>query len=68
MVNMVDTVAISKFLEEACTHYDRTAPTVTAYLEDLYARVGESPADVRLIELLRVGRLREEGLDRKSVV
>jgi hypothetical protein len=50
-----------RLIEEAVARYDRTAPTVVAYLDDLYRRVVERPRDVRLVELLRVHRLRECG-------
>jgi hypothetical protein len=50
-----------RFLTEACATYERSAPTVAAYLDDLYVRLNEDPARVRLAELLGAARLREEG-------
>ncbi len=50
------------FLTEVCEHYEKTAPTVCAYANDLYIRIGERTDHVRLSELSCVAKLREDGL------
>jgi hypothetical protein len=46
-----------EFLTDACAHYETSAPAVAAYLNNLYIRVRERPADVRLVEVLRAETL-----------
>lgn len=53
---------LMQLIEEACSHYNRTAPIVVTYLEGLYLRMMDKPRAVCLTELLRVGTLREEGI------
>lgn len=48
-------------LTEVAEHYDRAAPTVTEWANDLYIRINEAPASVALPELLMVERFVEEG-------
>lgn len=45
----------------ACEQYERTAPTVHAWLDNLYIRIGENPVSVSMVELLHVESLREDG-------
>ena len=56
-----DLDATMQLITEACAHYEKSAPTVERYLDDLYIRVNENADSVVLSELLFVGRLREEG-------
>ena len=44
-------------LTTVCEHYERSAPTVAAWANDLYIRMGEKPDDVRLSELTTVSAL-----------
>ncbi len=44
-------------LAKVCEHYERSAPTVAAWANDLYIRMGERPDDVRLSELTTVTAL-----------
>lgn len=53
---------LSGFIEDACEHYDKTAPTVEAWLDDLYIRLGGNADRVFLDELLAVCKLREDGV------
>ena len=48
---------IRDFLQAACLHYEKTAPAVSNYLDDLYIRTGESTQHVSLFELLRSQQL-----------
>ena len=41
-------------LTAVCGHYERSAPTVATWANDLYIRMGERPDDVRLSELTAV--------------
>jgi hypothetical protein len=45
------------FLSQAVGHYEKTAPTVAAYLDDLYIRCNERTEDVRLCEITAVRAL-----------
>jgi hypothetical protein len=58
---VIDLDGIRRFLSTACAHYEDTAPTVTAHLDDLYLRMEEAPQRVSLAELLGVLPLCEEG-------
>lgn len=53
---------IRSALEIICERYETTAPTVHAWANDLYVRINERPDDVRLSELLTVGRFVEGGV------
>ena len=44
-------------LTRVCEHYERSAPTVATWANDLYIRMGERPDDVRLSELTTVSAL-----------
>lgn len=58
---MFDLNKFMEFLTDAAMHYAKSAPTVADYLDDLYIRINEKPADVRLVELTRIQGLIEEG-------
>ncbi len=45
---------VRSIIEEAVPRYQKTAPTVAAYLDDLYIRMNEKPDDVTLSELTAV--------------
>jgi hypothetical protein len=50
-----------KLLELAVVYYQRSAPTVSGYLNDLYIRINERPDEVRLSELLFAESLLSDG-------
>jgi hypothetical protein len=49
------------FLEEACTQYEKSAPTVYEYLDDLYIRIDDMK-DVDLREIRFAQRLKENNI------
>ena len=53
---------LQHLIEEGCSEYEQTAPTVHTWLNDLYMRINEQPDEVLLSELLQVDRLLENGL------
>ena len=58
---MLDLQPTLDLLTAATAYYEKRAPTVESYLDDLYIRIHDAPETVRLVELLRVQRLRENG-------
>lgn len=48
---MIDVQAVGAALTRVCDQYERTAPTVHAWADDLFVRLSERPDDVRLSEL-----------------
>lgn len=52
---------LDKFLEDAVSHYERSAPTVADYCDDLYRRSHQAPQSVSLAELAGVQNLQEQG-------
>lgn len=61
-VPMFSFEATEQFIIEAVTHYEHSAPTVAAYINDLYLRLNENPDSVRLVEITTIGRLLENGI------
>lgn len=57
----MDINAICNYLETGVPFYEKTAPTVSRYLDDLYVRINSEPDNVRLSELLFVEQLRNRG-------
>lgn len=55
----IDWQALNKLIEAACCYYEKSAPTVSRYLDDLYARLGESDETVTVPELLFVESLND---------
>lgn len=58
---MIDFAALDARLVEATGHYEKTAPVVSNYCNELYARLRDEPEKIVLTEILFVGRLVEEG-------
>lgn len=58
---MFDSVEFSRFLELACGHYEKSAPTVADWIDCLYRRIGSDPSQVCLSEILFAQRLQENG-------
>lgn len=50
-----------QFLTDACDHYEKSAPTVHAYCDELYTRLDSNPQSVSLYELRKVVYLRDGG-------
>lgn len=47
-------------ITEACDNYEKSAPAVRDYLDELYARIEREPVRVMLAEMLFVERLQCE--------
>lgn len=58
---MIDLNAICKALTDICETYEKTAPTVCEWANDLYIRINEDTKTVTLCELMMVPRFCEEG-------
>lgn len=54
-----DGPALLRFIEDACGHYERTAPTVAEWLDGVYVRLQEKPESVSVADLLAVRALRD---------
>ena len=61
--------ALTLFLEDGVRHYEKCAPTVSRYLDDLFIRIGDTfavknpeqgPSPVTLAELLGVASLKDD--------
>lgn len=61
-MQIIDWNGLLTLLMDAQEHYQKTAPQVTAYLEDLEIRLKESQESVNVLELVQVGTLREDGV------
>lgn len=59
---MIDFRAIDKALAAAADQYERSAPTVHAWVDDLCRRLAEQARTVPLGEILFLGRLCEDGV------
>jgi len=57
MSKFIDLEGIEKFLVNAVNHYEKSAPTVSRYADDLYVRLQEK-RPVQLWEVLTVLELR----------
>jgi hypothetical protein len=55
---MFDAECCLKMLTEICEHYEKTAPTVHAWADDLFIRINEQPDKVVLSEILFLDRWR----------
>lgn len=49
------------FLTDVCDHYEKTAPTVHAFADDLYQRINSAPESVTLLEIIRLEGLLDTG-------
>lgn len=54
--------ALTKELEQGVAHYEKTAPTVSEYLDGLYRRLHGQADEVRMSELMFVDQLQDEGI------
>lgn len=58
---MIDLDKVCRAIEAAAGYYEKSAPPVEQWLDDLYRRIHGQPDEVRLSELLAVERLLENG-------
>ena len=49
------------FLERACAHYEKSAPALCDWLDELYVALNESPMTVTVFELLQLAQLELNG-------
>ncbi len=56
---MIDIEAIQAFLTRVVAHYEKTAPTVSRWADDLYTRLNEDSYSVSLVEVMRAQALLE---------
>ena len=56
---MIDLEAIQAFLVHVVAHYEKTAPTVSRWADDLYTRLSDDPYSVRLVEVMQAQALLE---------
>lgn len=50
-----------RFIEEAATHYAKSAPALVDWLDELYMALESNPRDVTVFELLQLQQLRMDG-------
>lgn len=58
MQTFFDYHALRSFLEAACAHYERSAPALSTWLDELYIALNEAPATVTVFELFQLQQLR----------
>ena len=56
---MIDLEAIQAFLARVVGYYEKAAPTVSAFADDLYTRLSDDPYSVRLVEVMQAQMLLE---------
>ena len=56
---LIDFNAIRSFLVLVVCQYEKSAPTVSAWADDLYIRLGENIKEIRVIELIQAQSLLE---------
>ena len=49
---------LRSFLEGAVSHYEKTAPALSTWLDDLYVSLADNPAAVSVFELLQLQQLK----------
>ena len=55
-------VKFCDYITEVCGQYERTAPTVCEFADDLYRRLNDDADSVRVSEVLCMSNMREEGI------
>ena len=58
---MINLKALRDFLARVVMQYEKSAPTVSRWADDLYIRVGEDIRSIQLVELLQAQALLENG-------
>ena len=56
---MIDIEAIQAFLVRVVAQYEKTAPTVSRWADDLHTRLSDDPYSVRLVEVMQAQALLE---------
>ena len=56
-----DYQSVRAFLEEACAHYEHSAPALRNWLDELYMALANAPLSVSVLELLQLNQLRMDG-------
>ena len=60
--SLIDFDAIRQFLVLVVRQYEKSAPTVSQWADDLYVKMDESIRDVRIVELMQAQALLEDGI------
>lgn len=50
--------ALRSFIEDAATHYSKSAPALCDWLDEIYIALAEKPESVSVYEIMQVERLR----------
>ena len=58
---MIDIDGMMKALSEICKQYEKTAPAVSQWADDLYMRLQEEPDTIMLGELMIINHLMADG-------
>lgn len=53
-----DYKAVRTFIEDAASHYDKTAPALVEWLDETYINLAQKLQDVSVYELMQLQRLR----------
>lgn len=53
--------ATRRFIEDAAAHYDKTAPQLVEWLDEVYRDLEANPRNVTVFELLQLQQLRLDG-------
>ena len=59
--NFFDYHATRSFIEDAATHYSKSAPALVDWLDEIYISLAEAPATVTAFELLQLAQLKMDG-------
>jgi hypothetical protein len=62
VATLIDWHQVRRFIEDAAAHYDKTAPQLVEWLDDVYIALAEKPLDVTVFELLQLQQLRLDGV------
>jgi hypothetical protein len=60
-MNFIEWDKLNRFIEEASTYYEKSAPPLDDYLDNLYRRLQSKLLDVNLREITFVESLRSDG-------
>jgi hypothetical protein len=58
---MIDFEQINEKLTQACIYYEKTAPVVSRWADDLYMRINDNPREVKLGEIIILNQLFGDG-------
>lgn len=60
-MTLIDRKAVDQRLTDICDRYEKTAPTVHAWADELYIRLSQSPDSVLLVEIYMLDHLYNGG-------